>query len=370
MRMTKKKIVTILVCFIFVVGCIFFIQDKTEKEGGIKSYCAVFDDSKLRVQLDVYETKLFYMEIENATADYYLYNFSDGKIEKIETVQKFALQGRSNVRIGNILYFYLSVYEGDDLKNVLYAMDYEKKEMRVLCENFYAKKLIPLSKVDGKLLALQGDVLGDGSIKTFIEIVNEDGSMLPLTLQQDKIHLSSNDSRHIIYFDGNNQYLYTVECITSDNGVRYYLAVYNQDFICIEVTEITDIFQSYGISDNIGVFYAFGDFFCVTDYSCNTIVCRKKDGNGDVILSGNNLEYAVNSYKGLDYEFFYVRNTNDIYRLNIKSGELEIQNYSLENDTSIISYALSGKENLLIIKKLITDNQKEERIYFIPCEIP
>ena len=78
----------------------------------------------------------------------------------------------------------------------------------------------------------------------------------------------------------------------------------------------------------------------------------------------------MNSYKGLDYEFFYVRNTNDIYRLNIKSGELEIQNYSLENDTSIISYALSGKENLLIIKKLITDNQKEERIYFIPCEIP
>lgn len=369
-RMIKKNIIVILVCFILGAGCISCIRDKAEDKDSTKSYLAVFEDSKLRVPLDIYGTKFFYMEIENATANFYLYDFSDGKIEEVENVQKFALQGRSNVRIGSALYFYLSVYEEDDLENVLYVMDYEKKEMRVVCKNSYAKKLIPLIEMDGKLLALQGDVLGDGSINSFIEIVNEDGSVQLLTLQQDKLPLDSGDSRHIIYFDGNDQSLYSVESVTSDGSVRYYFAVYNQDFICTEVVEITDILRSYGINNNIGFFYVFGDFFCVADYSCNTIVCEKKDGKGNVILSGSNLEYAVNSCRGMDYEFFYVRNTNSIYRLNTKSGEMEMQNYHLENDISVIRYALSGEGNLLVVKRLIADNLKEERIYFIPYGTP
>jgi hypothetical protein len=49
-----------------------------------------------------------------------------------------------------------------------------------------------------------------------------------------------------------------------------------------------------------------------------------------------------------------------------KSGEIDVQNYELNNNSSIIRCVLSYKNYLLIVKKGTSDDNEKEKIYLIP----
>lgn len=70
--------------------------------------------------------------------------------------------------IDDILYFYISTYSDNDMKNVLYAVDFSEMKMTPISENLYLQKLIPVVEMNNKL-ALQGKLLSDGSMNTFLE---------------------------------------------------------------------------------------------------------------------------------------------------------------------------------------------------------
>ena len=114
------------------------------------------------------------------------------------------------------------------------------------------------------------------------------------------------------------------------------------------------------------MFYAFDNYFCITDYSGVSIICKYTDKEIEMLLCEANLEYIPNSNNKTGYELFYLRNTNDIYRLNKQTGVLEIQNYSMENEQFVIRCVLSYDNMLMISKYSLSETDTKDKLYLVP----
>ena len=268
------------------------------------------------------------------------------------------------------LYFYISTYYGDGMKNVLYAMDFSKMKMEPISENKYSQKLIPVIEMNKQIVALQGDFFPDGSRNIFLEVIKESGQIEQVTLNSNAASSFTDvyTEHNIIYIDSDNEYLYTLEKNVHASSAEYYIVKYTFNFSTVEAIDISSIFIDYAITDNIGVFYAFDNYFCITDYSGNSILCEYSVDGIDVLLCENDLEYVPNSSNNTKYEIFYVRNTNNIYRLDTQKGTLDIRNYDTENGQSVIRCVLAYGNMLIIVKNSLLETDLDEKIYFLSYE--
>lgn len=366
----KKFLLLLFVCIVFFTGCSSMATTPTNTmasdESTVQARTFSLEKSNLRTYIDVYESQLLYMEMENTEVEFFIYNFQTGEKQSVGYVSDFALKGRSNVIIDDTLYFYISIYSDNDMKNVLYAVDFSAMEMTPIYENLYSQKLIPVVEMNNQIIALQGNTLSDGSTDTFLETITEDGDFEQISMDPNKASSLTSAERNIIYIDSDNEYLYVLERVTDNSNTQYFLVKYDLDFTCVETTDITSIFHDYEITDNIGVFYAFDNYFCVTDYSGVSIICKYTDKEIEILLCEADLEYIPNSNNKTDYEFFYLRNTNDIYRLNKQTSALEIQNYSTENEQSVIRCVLAYDNMLMIAKHSLLETDTEEKLYLLP----
>lgn len=355
----------ILVCFAFLVGYHYVPFHKTMENKALKATTTTFERNDLRTYIGLYQKKLFYMEIDNTLANFYIYNFETSENKKVFTVSNFALKGTSDAYINNSIYFYLSVYNGDDLKNILCVMDFLNDSMKIISENIYSQKLIPLTEYNDNVIALQKNDFNNGSVNSFIELVNYTGKSRKITLKNSDDTEWNSKSRQIIYLDNNGKYLCTIEKEKTNFQEIYYFVKYDSNFKISSEINITNIFIDYEITDNIGMFHAFGDFFCITDYSNNTIICKLENKDVSVILYDADIEYVENSYGYIEFEIFFHRGTNDIYILDIKTGKMCIKTYDLENDTSLIRCVLLYNDCLMIIKKPLSKDDHTEYLYLI-----
>lgn len=360
----------IILCIIFLTGC----YNQTDHESANKSafnqaqaYSVTFDKSALRTYIDIYETKLLYMELRDSNADFYIYNFQSGSNKKILTVNNFALKGTSNALVNDTLYFYASVYDGAEIVNHLYAVNFTEDNMYVESENTYTQKLIPLTNLAGKLVSLQGNYLETGAFHSFLETFDSKKNTQQVNLfsgtnTQDLKR--NNISRQIMYITSDDTYLYALEKNDSDSDIKSFLVKYDKNFSFISEVDITDILKKYDIAGGIGSFFVFDHYFGITDYSNNTIVCDLDKGDS-ALLYDNDVEYVRDFSAPGQFEFLYKRNTNEIYRFDTISGKIQIQQYDLKNSTSSIRVILSYGDNLLIVKQPDSDSDMDENVYLI-----
>ena len=351
----KGVIVSVIIlCFITLSGC------QIESDHVSPAYHVAFDNYALRTYIDLYETKLLYMETGETDTAFYIYNFQDGSNKKILTVGNFALKGMSNAFIDDDLYFYMSLYQGSELENDLYVVNFSEERMYTESKNTYYQKLIPLTVLDDKLISLQGDYSENGTFQSFIEM--QDSSH---TMERAQMHNAASQPRRIISIASDNTYLYAIEISDSDPDKKCFIVKYDLNYSSISETEITQILKKYEITSGIASFSVFQNYFTITDYSSNTIVCSFAGGDNQALLCENDLVCVPNDTVGSSHEFLYKRNTNEIYRLDTESGKFEIQNFDLENDTYSIRVMLSYEDNLLIVKQPDNGNGKEN-VYLIP----
>lgn len=368
-----KKIL-LWICIILFTGCSSepIISSSTDNQANsiTQAQTVSFEKSGLRTYIDIFESKLFYMEMENTNADFYVYDFQTGFKHKIASISDFALKGRSKIIVDDTLYFYISTYYGDGMKNVLYAMDFSKMKMEPISENKYSQKLIPVIEMNKQIVALQEDFFPDGSRNIFLEVIKESGQIEQVTLNSNAASSFTDvyTEHNIIYIDSDNEYLYTLEKNVHASSAEYYIVKYTFNFSTVEAIDISSIFIDYAITDNIGVFYAFDNYFCITDYSGNSILCEYSVDGIDVLLCENDLEYVPNSSNNTKYEIFYVRNTNNIYRLDTQKGTLDIRNYDTENGQSVIRCVLAYGNMLIIVKNSLLETDLDEKIYFLSYE--
>jgi hypothetical protein len=125
------------------------------------------------------------------------------------------------------------------------------------------------------------------------------------------------------------------------------------------VCDISSIFEDYELTKSISRFYAFGDYFFISDYSDTSILGRHDGNEIEVLLYERNLAYAVNLCRNAEFEIFYVRRTNDVYRLNLQTGVIERLIYNLDNDNSFIRSIWVYNNNLMISKRTGEDGETE-----------
>ncbi len=369
-----------MVCVLFLSGC--HIQpdygntvesksnstsDSTSNE--VQAYNVTFDDSVLRTYIEIYETKLLYMEMSESDATFYIYNFKNGSNQKILTVDNFALKGMSNALINDTLYFYLSLYNGSDLENDLYAVNFSEDKMYEVSKNMYSQKLIPLTVLGGNLISLQGDKTESKAFYSFVETLNRNQNMERVELDSKAgapISSEADSPRQIIYITSDGNYLYAIEKSKSGSSLNCFITKYDSDFKFLSESNITDLLKKYELASGIGSFSVFNHYFTITDYSSNTIVSDFDKGDNQAILYETDVEY-VRDYSGLSTnKYLYKRNTNQIYRMDTGTGKIELQNFNLENESSNIRVMLSYGDNLLIVKQPDSDHGGSETVYLIP----
>ena len=65
------------------------------------------------------------------------------------------------------------------------------------------------------------------------------------------------------------------------------------------------------------------------------------------------------------HKYFWVRGTNDIYRLNTQSGEVDLLNVDLKNDELVINYIAGSGNKLAVMKKTKEYGVYDRTIYFL-----
>ncbi|MBE5976014.1 hypothetical protein [Lacrimispora xylanisolvens] len=362
----------IMVCIIFLSGCHIQLDHGNTSESSsnkVQAYNVTFDDSSLRTYIDIYETRLLYMEMSESDATFYIYNFKDGSNQKILTVDNFALKGMSNALINDTLYFYLSLYNGSELENDLYAVNFSEDKMYAVSKNMYSQKLIPLTVLGGSLVSLQGNNTDNGAFYSFVETMNSNQNMEKVELDSKAgtpISGKVNAPRQIIYITSDGSCLYALEKSKSGSSFNCFITRYDSDFAFISETDITDLLKTYELTSGIGSFSVFSHYFTITDYSNNTIVGDFDKGDNQALLYENDVEY-VRDFSGLTAnKYLYKRNTNQIYRMDEGTGKIELQNFDLDNDSSNIRVMLTYGDNLLIVKQPDSGHGGSETVYLIP----
>ena len=129
------------------------------------------------------------------------------------------------------------------------------------------------------------------------------------------------------------------------------------------------IFTEYEITTTIGKFYALGDYFYIKDFSNNAILCKCDDNGIQVLFYGNFFEYVVNFGHNEPFEYFYVKQTNNVYCLNTQTSSFEIQNFDLENEHTVIRCMHAYDKRLMIGKVSSTNsNTEEKKAYLLSCQ--
>ena len=146
----------------------------------------------------------------------------------------------------------------------------------------------------------------------------------------------------------------------------------DSDFSRVYTTEITDIYngleyEGYPMSGGIAYFCVFGNYFYMIDYSGSGVICEfnTEHDTVEVLFYDEALEHIKN-FGNRDCEYFRIRNTNDIFRLDTKNGEIVKQNYDTGDENSFIWSALAYDDELLIMKRPTENFRESEMWYLVP----
>lgn len=333
-------------------------------------------EQMLRDLYAVFQTKVLYFDF-NYDAEFFIYDFETEETQKIGSVSNMLIQCRSFTCVGDTYYFYITVRDNRGNKNVLYAVDISDGEMRKVSENRYANMMISLANIDGEIYALQGDMV-NGLAEPFLERIDENGRAETVEVIRDNSEVET----RLMYINDDDGKLYALERNDYPGNdpadFRLFFSRYDSDFSCAYTTEITNIFngensENYALSGGIAEFHVFGDYFYILDYSSMGMLCKfsEEEDRVEDVFCANALELAA-KVGDQDSEYFYIRRTNDIFRLDTKTGEFEQLHYDTDNETTgiLVMQVCDGE---LFIAKRPLDSEKyktSETWYLIPTGEP
>ena len=269
---------------------------------------------------------------------------------------------------------------------MLYGCDLSTNELLRISENKYEKYKIPLIGFENKLYALQGSQEYDGfsqegtkivtstsmEYNHFLQMIDAYGNAAEISLLQDDIGIpnikSASEGQHqVLCIDSDAENIIALEGIGTKGSPKYYVTKYTSDYNCVFAQDINSIFKDYAITKTISAFRAFGDYFMLDDFYGTSILCRCKENEIEVIFCESNIEYAKNYCKNGEFEHFYIPETNDIYRLDLRTGVLESRDYDLDNEKYVIRSMLAYDDTLMI-SKYTGEGDHVEVLYLISQE--
>lgn len=306
----------------------------------------------------LYGQKGFFCRMADGSELYYIADLQTGELKKVGEAKNHSLTGRNYAMIGDTMYFYVTVRGSERPKNVLYAVDFSKEKMDTVCENTYNMKLIPLISLDGELYALQGDLVG-GKTMTFVERIKPSGKSERVEFDRGE----NAEERRVLFMESDGEFVYTYE-ESADTG---YISKYDSGFSLVSELDITNVVLQYPFG-GVGAVRVFENYFYLADLGGASRLCRYDENGAEVIMFDYALEHVLNSGE-TEHEYFYIRRTNELYRLDPKNCTFERVAVPDEGEDSVIRYMISNNGTLLMAK-CSSDVEADtwERIYYYPCQ--
>jgi len=366
MKNAVRGLAILLVCCVLFTGCsdINIIEPETV-DVSIDSQ-VVAEAKRISLEnsgiMSLYETKLFYMEMaESRGFEYFVYDFETSKNKKVRTLRNVVVQDGWDALVGDRFYF--SVHSG---KRVLYMLDFSEETIeKVLCTTYKGSWI---TEFNGQLLALRNRESDNGTRETYIVSIADNGEFEEISLlntgsAEEKI------SPYILAMTNSGEYLCTVDKETTNSGERFYFAKYNADFTLVQKTDITKLFKEYGLN-SASWFYVCRDWLYLCDASQNAVFCEVEEDDISVCLSGQDLAYIQDFSENTPNKILLHRKwTNEVYVLDLNTGELQSKKLDFERDSNTISYALVNKDGLCVKTKPIERKESDmEYIYWIPLQ--
>lgn len=314
----------LILCITGLGGCL-----SVEQAGFRQVSMATFDTGMTWSATALYQDQLLYLDLDlgsdlssQKSPSFYLYNFQTDEKKLLAEISDFALQGRSVAQIEDRAYFYVGQFEDARIKNVLYEMNFSSGVLRALSENHYSRTLIPLTVWDGQLYALQGDGL--------VQRIDSEGRAQEITLQGREPQSPDITDQYLFSMDYNGEYLCFIEKEWRETAQKvydpyYYITQYDDSFRQVNKVDITEIYRQYDL-DGVGEFFAFGDYFYLSTLSGPVIIGSIEKGKPEVLMAaerlGIEIEYVKTQDRDQRYQYFYKREAEEVYRLDVQTGEL------------------------------------------------
>lgn len=344
MKTSGIRSVSIFLCIMmFLTGC-----------GGRTEKYIEFSDDISRDYYAPWEEKFVTFEWTGRRAEFFICNFETGEKKPIKTIPQFAASGLEQILLDGKLYFYIT--EGDEsgnLVNVLYRVDYEKEIMEEISRNTCEFMLTPIAQINGRIYSLQG------SEPSFVEQLNLDGSAEPAAL--DKGGQAKDEVRKILHMAADGEKLYILEREETEGGYEIYVSVYDESLSLIKEARVTEAVNQCEFNGGAVNFWACGDYFAIGDMSDSLTMFRLRNKEAEILWTEEPLRVFSNTSYSKD-KLFFRWNTNEIYRLNLDTGELEPLSYKVnrEGEKWNIGLAFISNEQIYLAKIPDTDKFGEE----------
>ena len=310
--------------------------------------------------------KIIGWEFNNNDQDYYTYDLTSDKQEKIGTASEFATCLTNSVLMNGLMYKYVAEGGGGaKSENVLLIIDYERNEMEVLSKDSSSSPIVFMFVTSRGLLALKYS--WDENHDSYFELLSPvDGSVLETFKAPEGEYFEnaavSGDSIYVLVYRDTKT---SREC---------FIREYSDSFTVrreISLGSIADFAES-GINrmEMIGEYI----YMMSIDSNCGLLAKITDPSLGDVILQDSEETYVFEIMRGEDLfmasgsadasgetYIFYKRyeETDNCFLFNHKTGEQTMLDLNLDSGYTIQSIYTGGD---YVVVDLYSE-YKEERRY-------
>lgn len=218
-------------------------------------------------------------------------------------------------------------------------IDLNDNSVEVLISEYNSNLYDSISSMNKKIYILSSNMEDNNSQINFIKSYDTITEEIKVLIQKE-----SNQGKYINLFSCNNENLYFMY----SNDKNVVIDAYNSNGKKVKTLHFDDEIREKILTDSIAQFYYFNDFIYLRTYSDYGIIGKVENDfvKKLMILPKLRIAYNCSNINGLYYVFF-IRESNELFILNLQSGKFNIKNLALSSNESIRNIVSDGS-NLCI----------------------
>ncbi len=366
----KRFVILMCMCLVFLSGCSVVgapeatTEDKYSAEEHIATQAFQYTDLSFetdRTVIGLVDYKLVYYVVElpvdefghaagggvNNKIIFYCLNTKSAEERRLGEFDygNYSSTASSAV-VGDKVYFWKCDVYAEGTRNRLFELDLKEYTASVFSEYDCGFTVsTPFALVNGEMLAVKKYRDRENKTTDYSLVKVKDNGKLK------EIKLGKNEIINIADNANKNSGLAAIEKAGTGEDTRYYLTQYSPDLELIESADVTAIFKQYNYSEDF-VFSMFGNCFMFKEPGEGNVLCRLDSGVPEVIHKDDWVYKHIENLGPPDekYEYFFTDGTNEIYCLNIETGEVSPKSHNNENETHYLIGACRWGDDFLLEK--------------------
>ena len=242
-----------------------------------------------------------------------------------------------------------------DGEHSLLEIDSKNDNVISVLKEYSSYPIDTIATMNGEIFILSMNASDNGSEETIIKRYSCDGNNSKEILKKEYTNGIGEKIRAFSCYDGS---LYALVEYANNSNVYCVIEEYSaQNMILKETIDLEDSIEKCIRNNGIAQFYCFGNYMYFRDYSDEGYIGEIKGKTVEKKYNISRLRVVNDNGCGVTgYQFFYVRDTADLYVLSLKNGIFSHKRMPLPENESIRSAVANSKKIIISI----LDGEDEE----------